>query len=92
MLSKLIFVYQMLVVFYCVLYWMRIPASKWSELLRLIIDPVLDVVRKVMKRFVPKLVDKKGIDWAPIALIVALWVVGILLGLLHKLPLIGWLF
>ncbi|MBR3763591.1 MAG: YggT family protein [Clostridia bacterium] len=91
MITLLIDIFCLLLLIHYILYLLKVPANKWTELLRTVIDPALDVTRGLMKRFLPWLAGK-GIDWAPIVLFVALRLVCIVLGLLGKLPLIGWLF
>ena len=59
--------------------WIRIPANKWTELLRSVVEPALGVTRKLMERFLPFLCGK-GMDWSPVVLFVALHLISWLLG------------
>lgn len=91
MIGILISLYSLLVIISTVLSYINIPANKWTELLHSLVDPALQVTRDLMKKYLPKLCGK-GIDWSPLVLVVALWVLGLVVGLFSKLPLIGWLF
>lgn len=91
MITLIINIFCLLLIVNFVLYLLKIPANKWTELLRTVVDPVLDVTRGLMARYLPQLTGK-GIDWAPIVLFVALRLVCVVLGLLSRIPLIGWLF
>ena len=91
MITLLIDIFCLLLLTHYILYLLKVPATKWTELLRTVIDPALKVTRQLMARFLPQLTGK-GIDWAPVVLFVALRVVCWLLGLLSKVPLVGWLF
>ena len=62
--------YNLLVLAYLVLEFVRIPANKWTELLRSAVEPALQVTRKLMDRFLPQL-RKPGFDWSPVVLFVA---------------------
>lgn len=71
--------YNVLVIAYVVLSWVRIPANKWTELLRSVVEPGLDIARKVMDRFLPSL-RKPGIDWSPVVLFVGVVLLRIIIG------------
>lgn len=72
-------VYNLLLVVHVILCWINIPANKWTELLRSIIEPGLMLARKLMDRFLPQL-RKPGIDWSPLVLFVAIVLLRIILG------------
>lgn len=91
MITLIIDIFCLLLIAHYVLYLLKVPANKWTELLRTVVEPVLDVTRGLMARFLPQLTGK-GIDWAPIVLFVALRLVCVVLGLLSGIPLIGFLF
>lgn len=79
MIRMILGLYSLVVLAYIVISFIRIPANKWTELLRSVVDPALDVTRKLMDRFLPFL-QVKGIDLAPVVLFVALHVISWLLG------------
>ncbi|MGN0794329.1 MAG: YggT family protein [Aristaeellaceae bacterium] len=72
-------VYNLLLIVHVILCWISIPANKWTELLRSIIEPGLMLARKLMDRFLPQL-RKPGIDWSPLVLFVAIVLLRIILG------------
>lgn len=74
----LLALYNLLVIAYVLITWVRIPANKWTELLRSLVEPALKVTRKAMKRFLPGLC-KPGIDWSPAVLFVAIIVLRIVI-------------
>ena len=71
-------IYSLVLLVYVVIKLIRIPANKWTELLGSIVDPVLDVTRSLMARFVPAL-TKGGFDWSPVVLLVVLQILRILI-------------
>lgn len=75
----LLWLYNLLVVAYVILSWVRIPANKWTELLRSVVEPGLALTRKLMDRFLPSL-RKPGIDWSPVVLFVAIIVLRMVIG------------
>ncbi|MBQ2952962.1 MAG: YggT family protein [Clostridia bacterium] len=91
MITAILSIFSLLLVVHYLLYLLRVPANKWTELLRSIVEPALNITRQLMQRFIPALTGK-GIDWSPIVLYVVIRLVCVVLGLLSKLPLIGWLF
>ncbi len=91
MITALINLFTLLLIVYYVLYLLRIPSNKWIELLHKVVDPALDFTRMLMKRYLPQITGS-GIDWSPFVLFIALKVACWALGLLGRLPLIGWLF
>lgn len=74
LLSGLLSLYNVLVLIYIALEFVRIPANKWTELLRSLVEPALQVTRKLMDRFLPQL-RKPGIDWSPVVLFVAIVII-----------------
>lgn len=91
MISLILSIFSLLLIVYYVLYLLQVPSNKWTELLHTIVDPVLNVTRELMRKYIPALTGK-GIDWSPIVLFVAIRLVCFVLGFFGKLPLIGWLF
>jgi len=79
LIEGLLDVYKLLIIAYCVIGFLNISANKWTELLRSVVQPALEVTRKLMDRFLPFL-QVKGIDLAPVVLFVALHVISWLLG------------
>lgn len=71
--SRLLDVYQLLVVVYVVLSWLNIPANKWTEMLRSVIEPVLTPVRRLMAKYLPT--NWMRIDWSPAALLLIIEIV-----------------
>lgn len=90
MIGIIVGLYNLLVLAYIVLQFVHVPANRWTELLNSLVEPALGIVRMVLKPILPE--DRKGFDWCAVALFVILILVGVVLGLLSKIPLIGWLF
>lgn len=91
MISAILTIFSILLIVYYVLYLLRVPSNKWTELLRSVVDPVLGLTRQLMQKFLPALTGK-GIDWSPVVLYVAIRLACFVLDLLSGLPLIGWIF
>jgi len=73
-------VYRLLLIVYVVLSWIRIPANQWTELVRRLVEPVLQPVRAFLRRKVP---DSYWLfDWSPLALWLLIEVADILLKVL----------
>lgn len=77
LIGKLLDVYQLLVILYVVLAWLKVPANQWTEMLRSVIEPVLAPVRRLMAKYLPA--NWMRIDWSPAALLVVIEIVQILL-------------
>ena len=71
-------VYSLVVAADLIVKLIRIPSNKWTELLNSIVEPALEVTRKLMERVVPAL-KKGGFDWSPVVLIVLLQILRILI-------------
>jgi len=59
--------YKLALIAYVVISWLRIPANRWTELLRRIIEPVLNPVRVFMHRALPSN-WMRTFDWSAVAL------------------------
>lgn len=91
MITAIISIFTLLLIVHYVIYLLRVPSNRWTELLGSVVEPVLDVTRGLIARFLPQL-SGKGIDWSPLVLIIALHLIKMVAGLLNGLPFIGWLF
>lgn len=72
---------MLMVVAYLVITLVRVPANKWTELLRSIVEPALELTRKLMDRYLPKLRNTET-DWSPIVLLAVLALVRLVIDLL----------
>lgn len=80
LISLVLRLYRLALIAYVILSWIRIPANQWTELLRRVIEPVLQPVRVFLRRKVP---DKyMVVDWSPLALWLLIEVADILLRVL----------
>jgi len=80
LISLVLRLYRLALIVYVILSWIRIPANQWTELLRRVIEPVLQPVRVFLRRKVP---DKyMVVDWSPLALWLLIEVADILLRVL----------
>lgn len=66
--------YRLCVIAYVALSWLRIPANKWTELLRRLVEPVLAPIRRLLVRRLPS--QWQILDWSPVVLLLALEVIG----------------
>ncbi len=71
--GKLLNIYKLLIVVYIVLEILNVPANRWTELLRSVIEPVLAPVRRLVNKYLPD--SWKKLDWSPVALFLILTVV-----------------
>lgn len=71
MIRMLLGLYSLLVLVHAIVIWIRIPANRWTEMLRSVVEPALQVTRNLMKRFLPFLCGT-SIDWSPVVLFVLL--------------------
>lgn len=77
---QLIGLFDMLLLIYCILSWIPMPANQFVVVLRRIMEPVLTPIRQVLARFLPR--SWQVIDLSPIAAWVLLSIVRKVLGLL----------
>lgn len=73
LIKGLLDVYKLLIVAYCIISLMKIPANKWTELLRSVIEPLLVPLRKLLAQYLPK--QWQILDWSPVALILLVTIV-----------------
>ena len=61
-------VYKLLIIAYCILSFVKMPANKWTELLRSVIEPLLMPIRKLLAQHLPK--QWQILDWSPAVLFI----------------------
>ena len=59
-------VYKLLIIVYCVISLLKVPANKWTTLLASIVEPALVPFRKLLTQHLPK--NWQICDWSPVAL------------------------
>ena len=62
-------VYKLLIVAYCILSVIGIPANRWTELLRSVIEPFLASIRRFLAQKLPA--SWRMLDWSPVVLFLA---------------------
>lgn len=78
--SLILRLYRLALIVYVILSWIRVPRNQWTELLRRVIEPVLQPVRVFLYKKVP---DKyMVVDWSPLALWLLIEVADIVLRIL----------
>ena len=53
---------------YCIISWFYPARTKWTELLRSVVEPLLLPIRKLLAQYLPK--QWQIIDWSPVVLII----------------------
>lgn len=81
MIRFVINIYSLLVIVHVVFALLNVPANRWTEMLRSVVEPALQVTRNLMKRFLPFL-NGLGVDLSPVVLVVVLQLVSCLLTLI----------
>lgn len=66
-------VYKLAIVAYVIIGWLRIPANRWTELLRSIVEPLLKPLRALLYRLIPQ--KWMFFDYSPLALYLLVGVV-----------------
>ena len=66
-------VYKLAIMAYVVLGWLRIPANRWTEWLRAIVEPLLNPLRTLLYRLIPR--KWMFFDYSPLALYLLVGVV-----------------
>lgn len=66
LIKGLLDVYKLLIVAYCILSVIGIPANRWTELLRSVIEPFLAPIRKLLAQKLPS--NWRMLDWSPVVL------------------------
>lgn len=74
LLNTALSLYRLAVIIYVVLSWLRIPANRWTELLRRLVEPVLSPIRRMLVRRLPS--NWQMLDWSPAVLLLLLEIVG----------------
>lgn len=60
-------IYQLVVIAYIVISWLKPTANQWTELLRSVVEPVVAPVRSLLTAKLPT--KWQIFDWAPVAVI-----------------------
>lgn len=63
-------VFELALIIYVLLSWIRPSANQWTELLRKIVEPVLTPVRRFLVARLPR--QFQFIDWSPVAVFLAM--------------------
>ncbi len=73
LIEGLLDVYKLAIIAYVVISLLRIPANKWTEMLRSIIEPLLAPIRSLLHQYLPN--KYQILDWSPAALFLLVCVV-----------------
>lgn len=63
-------VFELALIAYVLLSWIRPSANRWTELLRNVVEPVLKPVRRFLVAKLPR--QYQFIDWSPLVVFLAL--------------------
>lgn len=77
LLNAVLSLYQLLLIAYVVISLLKIPANRWTELLRSVVEPVLGHVRRLVNKYLPE--RFQVFDWSPVVLFLVIELVKILL-------------
>lgn len=80
LIHTLLELYKLALIAYVVLAWLHVPANRWTELLRRVVEPALNPVRVFLRRKLPA--QWQIIDWSPVALWLLIGVVQLVIRLL----------
>ena len=72
--------FDLLLLVYCVMSWIPMPSSQWMVMLRRLMDPILNPIRQVLARILPR--SWQMIDLSPIAAWIILSLIRKVLGFL----------
>lgn len=67
LISTVFSLYELALMAYVILSWVNIPANRWTELLRRIIEPVLTPIRRLLMSKLPARFQM--LDWSPMVLL-----------------------
>ncbi len=76
--------YKLALIAYVVLSFLHIPANRWTEMLRRIIEPALSPVRVFLHRVLPPN-WMRTFDWSPVALYLLISLVQTVLGTIVRI-------
>ncbi|MDO4483370.1 MAG: YggT family protein [Clostridia bacterium] len=71
-------VYELLLIAYVLLNWLKPAANRWTELLRRVTEPVLTPLRVAIVSRLPA--RYQPIDWSPVAALAICEIIGWILG------------
>ncbi|MGN0778634.1 MAG: YggT family protein [Aristaeellaceae bacterium] len=75
LLSMLLSLYELVLLAYVILSWIRPAANRWTELVRTLVEPVLAPIRRLLRQHLP--VRWQIMDWS----VLVLW---LLIGLVRR--------
>lgn len=77
LIDLVLMLFELALIVYVVLSWLKPAANRWTELLKSVVEPVLTPIRKVL---VEKLPAKYQVfDWSPVAAILIVAIIRALL-------------
>lgn len=65
LINLLLNLYTIAIVVYVILSWVKPAANRWTELLRSIVEPVLNPIRRLLQQHLPT--QWQVVDWSPLA-------------------------
>ncbi len=66
-------VYKLLIIANCLISVLGVPANKWTELLRSVVEPLLAPIRRFLAQVLPA--QFQVLDWSPVALFLVVTVI-----------------
>ncbi len=77
---RLLDLYDLLLLIYVIVSWLRPAENRWTLLLRNLVEPVLNPIRAFLAKHLPQ--RAMVLDWSPVAAWVLIRVVQMVLGIL----------
>lgn len=77
LLNSVVELYKLVLLAYAVLSWLRIPTNRWTVLLQRLVEPVVDPVRRLLRKHLP--MQWQMFDWSVLAVYLLLGVAQTLL-------------
>lgn len=73
LISFLLDIFKLLVIVHGVLMLVKLPANKWTTLLASVMEPLLNPLRLLLSRYLPR--NWQIADWSPLAMLILVAVV-----------------
>lgn len=77
LIDLVLLVFELALIAYVVISWLKPASNRWIELLKSVVEPVLVPIRKVLVQKLPS--KYQNFDWSPVAAIIIVAVIRILL-------------
>lgn len=77
LIDLVLLLFQLALIVYVILAWLKPAANRWTELLKSVLEPILTPIRKILVQKLPS--KYQNFDWSPVVAFVIVAIIRIIL-------------